>query len=74
MNGRVQVKEQLPGHEGIAFAGALHTTPHFPQFDVSDAVSTQEPPQFVSEPQLTVHVPALQTSPVPHTFEQLPQC
>ena len=74
MNGRLQLKEQPPEQVGLALAGAVQTTPHLPQFEVSVFVSTQEPLQSVSAPQLAVHMPPLQTSPAAHAFEQLPQC
>lgn len=47
MKGRLHWNVQPLAHTGMAFFGALHTTPHRPQFEVSLAMSTHEPLQFV---------------------------
>jgi hypothetical protein len=50
------------------------TLPHAPQFEVSVAVETQLPEQFVVPlGQLTVHAPFEQLRPVPQGLSQAPQ-
>ena len=56
-------KPHVPAQTGIAFGGALHEVPHLPQFEVSPARFTHDPPQLVWVPQSAVHSPALHTVP-----------
>ena len=74
MKGGLHWKLQLPAHMGMALLGAVHTTPHWPQFDESLAVFTHEPLQLVSVPQLLVQLPDLQTVALPQLVAQSPQC
>lgn len=51
----------------------VHESPQLPQLSSFDCVSTQADAQFVSEPQLDEHSPALQTCPALHFVWQAPQ-
>ena len=65
---------QLPALQvACPLLGAAHTVPHVPQFDGEVRVSTHEPPQFVSVPQLVPHAPALQTAPATQALPQVAQ-
>jgi hypothetical protein len=59
---------------GVALLGALQVAPHFRQFEVSLARSTQEPLHPVSVPQSLEHAPALHTLPLSQAVAQSPQC
>jgi hypothetical protein len=72
--GGLQRKPQArASQKGVAFAGALQTTPQPPQFDASVVTSMQEAPQGVSAPQSRAHWPPLQRRSPLQTFVQLPQ-
>jgi hypothetical protein len=59
---------------GVALEGGMHTLLQSPQCDVLLVKSTQEPSQFVVLPeQVTLHVPAAQTSRARHGASQSPQ-
>lgn len=62
-----------PLQRGAAFAGALHTVPQAPQFDVSVARSAQASSQGVLLPQSVAHCPERHTSPPPQAAPHLPQ-
>lgn len=66
--------QPVASQTGTAFAGALHTVPHLPQFEVSLPRSTQEPLQAESVPQSLAQSPDLHSMPASHTVAQLPQC
>jgi hypothetical protein len=74
IRGRVHWKLHVPLQTGMAFGGAMHAVPHFPQLEVSEARFTHEPPQLVWVPQSAVHTPALHTVPALQTVLQPPQC
>jgi hypothetical protein len=74
MNGLRHWKSHFPlVHTGAACAGAVHTTLHVPQLEVSLPVSTHDAPQVVLLPQSALQVPALHTVPEPHSLPQAPQ-
>jgi hypothetical protein len=72
----VHVNPQLPDvHDGTPPLGAVHAVPHPPQFEVSFAVVTQDPLQFVWLPGHPddEHLPPEQTSLLAQAFGQVPQ-
>lgn len=70
----VHWNEQLPALQlAAAPAGAEQTLPHLPQLDGSESRSTHAPEHVVFAPQSVLHLPDLQTCPVPQAFSQLPQ-
>ena len=71
----VQLKPQVPELQlGAPFAGASHTLPQTPQFDVSVCAVTQEPSQFVvPDGQDVVQAPPAHTWFAPHALPQPPQ-
>jgi hypothetical protein len=71
----VQTKPQLPVVQvGELFWGPEHTIPQEPQFDVSPAVATHEPPQFTfGAVHVKVHVPDSHVCPVGQVLPHAPQ-